>query len=211
MNWNCAEWCECYDEEHEEIYASHPACEDDGEDTCICFQEENDEHAKEIKEGTARHDKMHYRQYARTHAVCGRHNPRSCKNSEVDRWETDPNALHEVRCCTKVEPTQALKNKHRMKDCATPHLPGPSESLAGKTLPGIPGVWGMSKVGSTGDMCVHSATYVGAKKICENVVPGGRLCTEKEVKAECASWTGCGHDADLIWVHKMEGVNTFEK
>merc|ERR1711959_310661 len=79
----------------------------------------------------------------------------------------------------------------------------------GFRLPGISGVWGMSKVGNTGDKCVHSATFDEAEAICA-AIPNGRLCTEKEVKNECASWTGCGHDADLIWVTYMHGVDTRE-
>merc|ERR1719421_1568004 len=42
MNWNCVDWCECYDESDVHIYESHVECQDDNDDTCICF--ENDEH-----------------------------------------------------------------------------------------------------------------------------------------------------------------------
>jgi len=206
MNWDCADWCECYDEEDLETYESHTGCQDDNDDTCVCFQEEGDEFSKQIHENTVRHDKIHYRQYQKHKVVCGRHNPRECKES--DRWETDIHAKHEVRCCTDVKPTNALKKKHNMKDCANPHKPGPSVKKAGGRLPGINGVWGMSKVGTSGDMCVHSATFDEAVAICERI-DGGRLCTENELKNECTSHTGCMHDLDLIWVKpQMIGVDT---
>jgi len=207
MNWNCADWCECYNEDDEAIYASLPGCQDDGDDSCVCFQEEDDEFAKQIHHGTTRHDKIHYRQYQKHKVVCGRHNPRECK--EADRVETDPTAKHEVRCCSSVEPTKALTKLRNIKNCNNPHHPGPSVAKVGYTLPGIEGVWGMSKVGNTGNKCVHAATFDEAKQICA-AIPNGRLCTEKEVKNECASWTGCGHDADLIWVTYMHGVDTRE-
>jgi len=28
---------------------------------------------------------------------------------------------------------------------------------------------------------------------------GGRLCTKAELEADCAKFTGCAHDDDLIW------------
>merc|ERR1711907_652473 len=61
MNWECADWCECYDDEHADVYNSHEECQADGDDTCICFQEEGDEHPKEVLPGTERHRKIHYR------------------------------------------------------------------------------------------------------------------------------------------------------
>jgi hypothetical protein len=206
MTWSCADWCECYDETAVDTYESHAGCQDDNDDTCICFQEETDNFAKKVDAGTARHDKMHYRQYQKHKVVCGRHNPRECR--EADRWETDLAAVHEVRCCSDVIPTNALKQKRGMKNCANPHSPGPSVKRAGGRLSGIPGVWGMSKVGNTGDMCVHSATFDEAVAICA-AIPNGRLCTENELKNECTSGTGCMHDFDLIWTKpQMIGVDT---
>ena len=47
-----------------------------------------------------------------------------------------------------------------------------------------------------------------AQAICSEI-DGGRLCTENELKNECTSYTGCGHDLDLIWVKpQMIGVDT---
>jgi len=54
----------------------------------------------------------------------------------------------------------------------------------------------------------EAATFLEAVALCA-AVDGGRLCTENELKNECTSWTGCGHDGDLIWVKpQMVGVDT---
>jgi len=216
MNWSCADWCECYDESKLDVYNSYPECQDDNDDTCICFDKEESEMygerhrkinynqdavdagtAKMIK-GTNVHVATKQNHMGGYHLTCGRHNPRECK--EADKVTMNPNEKHEVRCCSDVAPTAALKKKHTMKNCATPHSPGPSVKKAGARLPGIPGVWGMSKVGgSNGNSCVHRATFTEARDICA-AIPNGRLCTETELKGECTSHTGCMHDLDLIWV-----------
>jgi len=58
MNWSCADWCECYDESDLETYQSHEDCQDDNDDTCICF--ENEEHELNGE----RHRKINYNQDA---------------------------------------------------------------------------------------------------------------------------------------------------
>jgi len=204
MNWDCADWCECFDEADEETYASQPGCQDDGDDSCVCFQEEGDEYMKQITEKMTRHDKIHYRQYQKHKVVCGRHNPHEC--TENDRWETDVNALHEVRCCSDGKPSPAVPS---MKHCANPNSVGPKPIGGWKGVLASDNIWGMSKVGSTGDKCIHAATFAEAEAVC-SLIDGGRLCTENELKNECTSYTGCGHDLDLIWVKpQMIGVNTF--
>jgi len=42
---------------------------------------------------------------------------------------------------------------------------------------------------------------VEANEICEEV--GGRLCTLEEHELGCASFSGCGHDGDLIWTNTI--------
>jgi hypothetical protein len=199
--WTCKDWCECFDEAKTEAYDQKESCKDDGEETCMCFQHDDDETPQEVIANSDRHTKMNYRQFQHHKVVCGRHNPRQCH--EQDKIETDLTALHEVRCCTDGKPTPAVPG---MKNCASPHSPGPSPQN-GNVLPGIPGVWGMSKVGYEGDKCVHAATFVGAQAICA-AIDGGRLCTEYEIKNECTSYTGCNHDADLIWIQPhMQGYD----
>merc|ERR1712054_501703 len=58
MNWSCADWCECYDESDLSIYENHEECQDDNDDTCICF--ENKEHDLNGE----RHRKINYNQDA---------------------------------------------------------------------------------------------------------------------------------------------------
>jgi len=213
MNWNCADWCECYDEEDEETYASIAGCQDDGDDSCVCFQEkgkpweQGDAFMKQVFDdvfhSNDRHDKIHYRQYQRRRIVCGRHNPHDC--TEHDRWETDLDALHEVRCCADGKPSPAVPG---MKHCANPSSPGPQPAQGWKGVLQSDNIWGMSKIGLSGDKCVHAATFDEAAALC-GLIPNGRLCTENELKNECTSYTGCGHDFDLIWVKpQMVGVDT---
>jgi hypothetical protein len=216
MNWSCLDWCECYDEAQVSVYESHAECQDDNDDTCICFDKEESEtygerHRKinynqdavdagtaKMIEGTNVHVATKQNHMGGYHLTCGRHNPRECK--EADKVTMNANEKHEVRCCSDVAPSAALKKKHSIKNCATPHSPGPSVSKAGGRLAGIPGVWGMSKVGGNSqDQCVHSATFTEARDICA-AIPNGRLCTETELHGECTSYTGCMHDMDLIWV-----------
>jgi hypothetical protein len=35
-DWDCAGWCECYDEMYIDLYEQHDACKDDGDDSCSC-------------------------------------------------------------------------------------------------------------------------------------------------------------------------------
>merc|ERR1712072_305139 len=58
MNWSCLDWCECYDEAQVSVYESHTECQDDNDDTCICF--ENEEHDLNGE----RHRKINYNQDA---------------------------------------------------------------------------------------------------------------------------------------------------
>jgi hypothetical protein len=58
MNWSCADWCECYDESKLDVYNSYPECQDDNDDTCICFDKE--EHGLYGE----RHRKINYNQDA---------------------------------------------------------------------------------------------------------------------------------------------------
>merc|ERR1711912_134671 len=58
MNWNCVDWCECYDESDVPIYESHVECQDDSDDTCICFENDENELYGE------RHRKINYNQDA---------------------------------------------------------------------------------------------------------------------------------------------------
>jgi len=58
MNWTCADWCECYDDSKTDLYKKHKECQDDGEDTCICFEGESNERLGE------RHRKINYNQDA---------------------------------------------------------------------------------------------------------------------------------------------------
>jgi hypothetical protein len=60
MNWSCLDWCECYDdsEEAKSVYESHQECQDDNDDTCICFDKEEHELLGE------RHRKINYNQDA---------------------------------------------------------------------------------------------------------------------------------------------------
>jgi hypothetical protein len=60
MNWSCLDWCECYDdsEEAKTVYESHPECQDDNDDTCICFDKEEHDLNGE------RHRKINYNQDA---------------------------------------------------------------------------------------------------------------------------------------------------
>jgi hypothetical protein len=213
MNWNCADWCECYDEADIATYESIAGCQDDGDDSCVCFQEdgkaweEGDAFQKQIfnVEGQTndRHDKIHYRQYQRYRVVCGRHNPHQC--AEQDRWETNPHAVHEVRCCSDGKPSPAVPG---MKHCANPNSVGPKPVGGWTGVLQSDNIWGMSKVGVDGDKCIHAATFFEAQAMCSDI-DGGRLCTENELKNECTSYTGCGHDLDLIWVKpQMIGVDT---
>jgi hypothetical protein len=191
-NWDCAAWCKCYDEESVETYTSN-GCADDGDTSCVCFEGKDvsdDEHR--VKKLTAEKTTKSFK-----HQVsCGRHNPHQCK--EKDRWVTDLNEKHEVRCCSDGKPKIKVPS---MKHCANPHNPGP-KPVNGKVLPGIEGVWGMSKVGAKGKnkfgKCIHKATYDEAVAACDRI-DNGRLCTVNELKNECTSWTGCNHDTDLIW------------
>jgi len=207
MNWDCADWCECYDEHEEDTYATLPGCQDDGDDSCVCFQEEDDDIMKQVVDTDShndRHDKMHYRQYQRHRVVCGRHNPRGCH--EEDRWETDPQSLHEVRCCADGRPSPAVPG---MKHCAKPKAGWPMPIGGWNGVLQSDNIWGMSRIGGNEDGgCVHAATFLEAVELCA-AIDGGRLCTENELKNECTSWTGCGHDGDLIWVKpQMVGVDT---
>merc|ERR1712046_345026 len=185
--WDCAAWCKCYEEENIAAYAAN-GCEDDGDNSCVCFEGKDvsdDEHrvAKMTAEKTTKSNKHK--------VVCGRHNPHQCR--ENDRWVTDLNEKHEVRCCTDGKPEPRVPS---MKHCANPHNPGP-KPVNGKVLPGIEGVWGMSKVGPNGK-CLDAVTFDEAVEICGRI-DNGRLCTEHELKNECTSHTGCMHDLDLIW------------
>jgi hypothetical protein len=58
MNWSCVDWCECFDKADEPTYQSYAGCQDDNDDTCICF--ENDEHDLNGE----RHRKINYNQDA---------------------------------------------------------------------------------------------------------------------------------------------------
>jgi hypothetical protein len=58
MNWTCVDWCECFDKADEPTYQSYAGCQDDNDDTCICF--ENDEHDLNGE----RHRKINYNQDA---------------------------------------------------------------------------------------------------------------------------------------------------
>jgi len=192
-SWTCEDWCECYKDEDEDFYATQDGCGDDGDDTCVCFHHE-DKDGNEIRDvvkdevilNKHRHDKIMWRTQHKV--VCGRHNPLGCKN-EFDRVVTDLTEKHEVRCCAD-KPT----GRPGEKNCAYPKT--------GNTVkPGVtphPGVFGISRVGAD-NQCIHSATFAEAVKIC-SAIPNGRLCTAQELRDECTSNTGCGHDADLIWV-----------
>jgi hypothetical protein len=58
MNWSCLDWCECYDESDLATYESHESCQDDNDDTCICFDKEEHDLNGE------RHRKINYNQDA---------------------------------------------------------------------------------------------------------------------------------------------------
>jgi hypothetical protein len=58
MHWDCVDWCECYDESKLDLYNRHEECQDDGDDSCICFDN------KEHEEYGERHRKINYNQDA---------------------------------------------------------------------------------------------------------------------------------------------------
>ncbi len=81
----------------------------------------------------------------------------------------DNSSRHEVRCCADSERPNWVKWEH----CS---------------------VWGESDLDFR---CFHDNTYDEARLICKG--HGGRLCTKEELLSDCTKWSGCGHDADLIW------------
>jgi len=50
--------------------------------------------------------------------------------------------------------------------------------------------------------CKHALNFASANKLCSKL--GARLCTRKEVAAQCTRGTGCNHDSDLIWTSTNE-------
>jgi len=51
----------------------------------------------------------------------------------------------------------------------------------------------------TSGACQQSKTHAEAQQYCQGLHQGSRLCTENEVGRECAKYSGCGFDDDLVW------------
>merc|ERR1712072_1234662 len=119
MNWSCLDWCECYDEAQVSVYESHTECQVDNEESeaygerhrkINYNQDAVDAGTAKMIKGTNVHVATKQHHMGGYHLTCGRHNPRECK--EADKVTMNPNEKHEVRCCSDVAPTAALKKKH---------------------------------------------------------------------------------------------------
>jgi len=89
--------------------------------------------------------------------------------------KSQANEKHDVRCCSRKERVDWLRNDN----CDVWHE---SDKL----------------IGLDGEKrCIHAVTYADARAICE--ANDAYVCTKTEVDDGCVQGSGCQHDMDYIW------------
>ena len=105
------------------------------------------------------------------YVACGK--PRKC--TDENDGAADMNDLHAVRCCSDEEISGWIQT--------------------------CDAVWAQYDFSGSDDseneLCYDNQTFASAKAICSNY--GGRLCTQEELHAECASDTACDYNRELVW------------
>ncbi|KAL7494233.1 hypothetical protein ACHAWT_008487 [Skeletonema menzelii] len=107
--------------------------------------------------------------------VCGRGSP--C--SEGNKKTVSVDELHEVRCC--VNAPNGLPRWWKQKCLDHPEF-GDKDLYARSKFSGV---------------CYNEQTFSQAKAVCSE--KGARLCTIKEMEAQCAKGTGCNFDREMVW------------
>ena len=147
-----------------------------------------------------KNDRPHARQLQASHFVeCGRFDHRNCPPGSG--YLASDTESHEVRCCADSDPSLPPYNFTKDKNGQdTLNWIQPTALTQGYQCP-----YTESPEWMPGDCRKADGrfTYAEAVAVCGQV-PNGRLCTALEVLNNCASGTGCGHDADLIWTSTTE-------
>jgi hypothetical protein len=120
MNWSCEDWCECYDEAKVNVYETHEECQDDNDDTCICF--DNEEHELHGE----RHRKINYNQDAvdagTAKMIEGTNVHTATKQNHFQKSEAPTMA---PTVCGDSGIISGYNSKPLMEDRQTPHGPQP--------------------------------------------------------------------------------------
>ena len=114
-----------------------------------------------------------YLAYCAKMVVCGSSSSGACNVNPS--LPSDPEELHEVRCCSNTFLDSGWKQH---ADCPF-------------------NVWAESPEIGDPAVCQAAKTYDQANQICSDV--GARLCTEQELLNDCARGTGCSFDKEYNW------------